>query len=193
LVEVLIIAATVAIAAWTSGAQAHRRIAASRALERYAASRRLRFVPAPAGSPGAGPRVLGDHGGVAFAVDLYRLGADLRTRVCVSVPDGRAAAVSIAQRGAFAWREPPRLSCGHAALDAAYVILDGAAEDLDALGAIAAPLLVIAARPAVWLRSDGRTVTLSWRGTESDPAILDLARNVAVTVSGWRRAPSPYR
>jgi hypothetical protein len=193
MVELFILGVTASVAAWLAGAPAHRRRVAARALDRYAQSRGLSFVPPPMHPRGASPEVRGEKDGVVFVVDLYRMGDDVRTRVRADVSHGRAPLLSVAQRGAFAWKKPETLRIGDDAFDAAYVVTTGAAEDADGLRSTRRPLLVLDRCEGVWLSSDGRRVALSWRGMESDPIVLDAARDAVVVVAGWHRPESPYR
>jgi hypothetical protein len=194
MIELLVIGATLTIAAWATGAQAHRRSSASRALDRYARSRGLHFAPAPASPRGASPRVLGSKDGIAYVVDLYRLGGEMRTRISSAVDRGRPSVLSVSQRGAFAWKKEAALCLGDAAFDRAYIVTTGAAEDAEGLRQVLPTLLVLAERAqGVWLCCDGWKVTVSWRGMESDPIVLDAAREAVVMVAGWHRPESPYR
>ena len=194
MIELLVIGATLTIAAWAPGAQAHRKSAASRALERYARSRGLVFVPAPASSPGASPQVVGSRDEVRYVVDLYRLGGEMRTRISAVPGRGRAPVLSILQRGAFTVHEPSSLRLGDDALDRAFVVKNGGADDAEGLREAARALLLLDHhRKGVWLASDGSKVTVSWRGMESDPVVLDAARDAAVVLAGWHRSESPYR
>ena len=194
MIELLVIGATLTIAAWAAGAQAHRKSGASRALDRYARSRGLLFVPAPASAPGASPQVVGSRDEVRYVVELYRLSGEMRTRVSAVPARGRAPVLSILQRGAFTLRERSTLGLGDDALDRAFVVKNGAAEDAEGLrGAARGLLLLDNRRKGVWLASDGSKVTVSWRGMESDPVVLDAARDAAVMLAGWHRSESPYR
>jgi hypothetical protein len=193
MIELLVIGATLTIAAWATGAQAHRRSAASRALERYARSRGLLFVPAPPSPRGASPRVLGEKDELRYAIDLFRLGDEVRTRVSCASARGRAPVVSASQRGAFAWNRPSAVRLADTAFDAAWIVTAGAAEDIEALRAVLRPLSFFDRRRGVWLSSDGTKTALSWRGMESDPLVLDAAREVVLTVASWHRPDQPYR
>jgi len=197
LIELLVIGATVTIAAWAAGAQAHRRFAAGRALDRYAQSRGLVFVPAPENPRGASPRVLGSKEDVDYVVDLYKLGDEVRTRVSGVIARGaRTPVLSVAQRGAFAWNSTsnPETTIGDAAFDATYVVTSmGSPEDAESLKLTIPSLLLLNGRRGVWLSSDGSRVSASWQGMESDPVILDAARDAVVMVASWHRPESPYR
>ena len=102
MLELLVFGATITVAAWVAGADAHRRVAAARAFDRYAGARGLVFVPARARD--ASPKVSGAKEGIPFVIDLYRLNGDMRTRLSTDAPRGRSAVLSVGQRGAFAWR-----------------------------------------------------------------------------------------
>jgi hypothetical protein len=130
---------------------------------------------------------------IDFRVDLYRLGGEVRTRICSVAARGRAPILSVAHRGAFSWRKRVSITTGDAAFDQAYVVTTGTAEDAERLHAVARELLVFTSRDGVWLHSDGRKVTMSWRGMESDPLVLDAARDAVVKVASWRDTDSPYR
>ena len=194
MIELLIIGATLTIAAWASGSRVHQRNAASRALDRYAQSRGLLFVPAPSAPRGASPRVLGSKDGAAFVVDLYRLGGEIRTRVVSVIERGRPSTLSVCQRGAFAWKEEAIVEIGEPVFDQTFVIQAGTAEDAEGLREARAALLVLGERArGVWLACDGWKISLSWRGMESDPVVLDAARDAVALVAGWHRPGSAYR
>lgn len=184
--------ATLTLAAWVAGADAHRRVAAARALDRYAAARGLVFVPAPARD--ASPKVTGSKDEIPFTIDLYRLNGDMRTRVSTDSPRGRAAVLSVGQRNAFAWQKSAVLSLGDATFDDAFIVMTGSNEDAEALRDATAPLLQLSElRHGIWLRSDGHKVAISWRGVESDPVALDAALAAVVLLAGSHRPPMPYR
>jgi hypothetical protein len=202
MIELLVIGATLTIAAWATGAQAHRRSTASRALDRYAQSRGLLFAPPPSTPRGASPRVLGSKDGVAYVFDLYRLGGEMRTRISSgstqlsagSAQLERELILSVSQRDAFVWKKAAALRIGDPTFDHAYVVTTGAAEDVEGLRQALPALLVLHQRAhGVWLTSDGWRVTVSWRGMESDPLVLDAAREALILVAGWHRPESPYR
>jgi len=193
-IELLVVGATLTIAAWATGAQAHRRTLASRALDRYARSRGLVFAPPPPSPRGSSPRVIGAKDDVRYVVELYRLAGEMRTRVSAVPARGRAPVLSVLQRDAFALRGAPAVRIGDDRLDRAYVVKTGTAEDAEGLRAASRPLLLLEdRRRGVWLASDGSKVTVSWRGMERDPLVLDAARDAAVMVAGWHRSESPYR
>jgi hypothetical protein len=191
--ELLVLAATITLAGWASGAAVHRRALARRALAEYARSRALHFVPPPDGARGASPAVLGTQDGVDYRIELYRLGADIRTRVCAAVPHAGGPELSLSKRGAFTWTAPPAFELDDATFDAAYVVMRGEPALADDLRAIVGPLQALWRREGVWLRSDGARVNLCWRGVEENPLVLDTARETVAAVAGWRRAPRPYR
>ncbi|OJY20593.1 MAG: hypothetical protein BGO98_04710 [Myxococcales bacterium 68-20] len=194
MIELLVLGATLTLAAWATGAQAHRRSAASRALDRYARSRGLVFVPPPTSPRGASPRVVGTKDDVAYAVELVRLDDEVRTRISATATRGRAPVLSVLQRGVFMTTKEPVLRIGDDAFDAAYLVTKGTAQDAEGLRQAARALLLLAdRRHGVWLFSDGLKVTLSWRGAESDPLVLDAARDGVVEVAAWHRPESPYR
>lgn len=192
MLELLVLGATVSIAAWIAGAGAMRKTGAARALDRYAAARGHVYVPPP--SRHASPRVTGAKDGIPFAFDLYRLSGEPRTRITTDAPRGLAAVLSVGQRDAFEWKSVPVLSLGDEGFDRAYVVVTGTAEDGEALRDAKEPLLRLhELRSGVWLRSDGRKVSLSWCGLESDPVVLDAARDALVLVAARHRPEAPYR
>jgi hypothetical protein len=192
-IELLVIGATLTAAAWAAGAQAHRRIAASRALDRYAQSRGLVFVPPPSSPRGASPRVVGAKDNVEYVVDLHKRGGEIRTRISAIVPRGRAPVLSVLQRGAFSL-EKEALRLGDEVFDRSYVVTSGSTEDAEGLREAKSALLLLDHRRAgVWLSSDGFKVAVSWHGMESDPLVLDAARDAVVMVAGLHRTESPYR
>lgn len=85
----------------------------------------------------------------------------------------------------------------HPAFDAAYVVRrsrsEVASDDADVLNDVADALRSLAHRDDVWLRSDGTAVSLSWRGVESHPAVLDAASDALVRVARFHRPETPYR
>lgn len=99
MIELVVIGATLALAAGASGAQLHRRYAAARVFASYATSRRHVFVPAPSESPRASPRVEGVHEGVRFVIDLYKLRDMVRTRVSANVAHGMAPRFDVVRGG----------------------------------------------------------------------------------------------
>ncbi len=192
MLELFVFGATITVAAWVAGADAHRRVAAARALDRYAAARQLVFVPAKARD--ASPKVIGAKDEIPFAIDLYRLNGEMRTRVSTDAPRGRSAVLSVGQRDAFAWQREAVLVLGEEAFDRAYLVMTGAHDDADALRDATAPLVLLAElRHGIWLRSDGHKIAISWRGTESDPIVLDAARDAVVLLAGTHRPETPYR
>lgn len=194
MLELLVFGATLTLAAWAAGAGAHRRTVAARALDRYAAARGLVFVPAPAKPRGASPRVTGTKEGIPYAVDLYRLAGEARTRISTDAPRGRSALLSVGQRGAFQWKSDAVIALGDPRFDERYVVLAGEGEDAEALREASAPLLLLdELRAGVWLRSDGHKVSLSWCGLESDPIVLDAARDALILVATRHRSHAPYR
>src|SRR4051812_8730181 len=99
MIELVVIGATLAIAAGASGAQVRRRILAARTLERYAKWRSHTFVPAARGKES--PRVEGTKSDVSFIIDLVKVSGNLRTRVRAPVTKGPGARIAIVQRGAL--------------------------------------------------------------------------------------------
>jgi hypothetical protein len=173
MIELVVIGATLALAAGASGAQLHRRILASRSLATYATSRRHVFVPPPETPRGASPRVEGKRENVAFTIELYKLRDIVRTRVSANVVCGRLPRFDVT-RGRFSTETP----------DDADAIRHHAGEALKALRS----------RRGVVLSSDGTRVAFTWEGIETNPLLLDAARD-AVTTLATMHAPSstPYR
>jgi len=187
-----VLGATLSAAVWALGSGAARRVGAVRALDRYASARGLVYVPPP--SPRASPKVAGTKDGIPFVFDLYRLNGEARTRVMTDAPRGRAAVLSVGQRDAFHWQTAPVLSLRDERFDGAYLVLTGADEDGEALREAKEPLLLLDdLRQGIWLRSDGHKVSLSWRGLESDPVVLDAARDALVLIAARHRPEAPYR
>lgn len=173
MIELVVIGATLALAAGASGAQLHRRYHASRVFAAYATSRRHVFVPPPDRPRGASPRVEGERENVRFSIDLYKLRDIVRTRVSATVVTGRLPRFEIV--GARVKAETP--------------------DDADAVRHLAGDALkTLRARRSVVLSSDGTRVAFSWQGIESNPLVLDAARD-AVTALATLHAPSstPYR
>lgn len=192
MLELFVLGATLSVAAWVAGTGAARRSGAARALDRYAASRGLIYVPPP--GPRASPKVTGAKEGIPYVFDLYRLNGESRTRISTDAPRGRAAVLSIGQHDAFHWKSGAVLTLGDEELDRAYVVLTGTDEDGEAIRDAKAPLMVLdELRKGVWLRSDGHKVTLCWRGLESDPVVLDAARDALVLIAARHRPANAYR
>lgn len=195
LLEVGVIAATIALAVGASGVERRRRKTAIRTFEQYARSRSFTFVPPPARPKGAGPRVEGKAEDVAFAFDLYRVGGDLRTRITAFAPKGVAPRISIVQRGVVT-RTVGKTSAptGHVAFDRVFETTGATDDDRDRLRETVVPsMLLLAHRERVSLVSSGEKVTLSWSGVEPNPVLLDAARDAAVAVARWHRPDAPYR
>jgi hypothetical protein len=73
-------------------------------------------------------------------------------------------------------------------------VTTGTAQDAEGLRpALRALLLLHDHRRGVWLSSDGHKVMVSWRGMESDPLVLDAARDAVIGVAAWHRPEAPYR
>ena len=196
MIEILILGATLAIAAGASGAQVRRRILAARSLERYSRWRSHLFVPAPRGQES--PRVEGTKGDVTFTIDLVKVAGHLRTRVRAPVTKGPGARVAVVQRGRLgrALRVPAseEAEIGLEAFDSAYR-LHGMAPDeaREWLAGSLAHLIILDERSDVWLGSDGATVTLAWGGVEMNPLLIDAARDLVVSLASWHRPEFPYR
>ena len=194
MLELAVLAGTLAVAGWAAGAQVHRRIAASRAFDRYSQSRGLVFVPPPPHVGGASPRVVGSKDGVGYVVELFRLDGEVRTRVSATASRGRTPVLSVLQCGVFQTEKEPVLFLGDDAFDRAYIVNAGDPQDVDALRDASPALLVLHERcRGLWLASDGNKVAMSWRGMESDPVVIDAARDVVVGIAAVRSAETPYR
>lgn len=193
MLELVVLAGTLAAAGWVAGAQAHRRIAAARALDRYSQSRGLVFVPTPTHQPRTSPRVLGSKDDVAYVVELVRLGPEVRTRVSATTRRGRGPSLSVLQRSAFPTTKCPALVTGDDSFDRAYIVTAGESEDAEGLRRTSSLMVLEQRCRGVWLASDGLKIAVSWRGTESDPVVIDAARDVVVEVAGWHRSEAPYR
>ena len=196
MIELVVLGATLAIAAGASGARVRRRILAARTLERYATWRSHLFVPAPRGAES--PRVEGTKNSVAFTVDLIKISGHLRTRVRAPVTKGPGPRVAVAQRGAFGralrTRAADETEVGIEAFDVAYRLHGMAADEARVwLEESLAHLVCLDERSDVWLGSDGATVTLAWGGVEMNPVLIDAARDLVVSLASWHRPEFPYR
>lgn len=177
MIELMVIGATLALAAGGAGAQLHRRNVALRALAQYAVSRKHVFVPAPAEPSGASPRVEGEREDVAFVVDLYRLGGIVRTRVQAVATHDQLPKIAVVRRGR------------------AYAFTSCTADEESVVRHVAGhALLLLGRRAGVRLACDGSRVSLSWDGIETSPLLLDAARDaVTALTTRLRRARAPYR
>lgn len=196
MIELVVLGATLALAAGASGARVRRRVIAARTLERYAQWRSHRYVPAP--RSGASPRVEGTKDDVAFAIDLVRVRGHVRTRVCADVAKGPGRKIAIVQRGqvsrALGKLEGEAIEVGIAAFDGAYRMHGMVPEEArEFLGKTLAHLVCLDERRDVWLGSDGAKVSLLWSGVERNPMLLDAARDVVVSLAAWHRPEVPYR
>lgn len=196
MIELVVLGATLALAAGASGAQARRRIVAARTLERYAKWRSHLFVPAARRKES--PRVEGTLNDVTFTIDLVRVSGHLKTRVRAPVTKASSAKIAIVQRGAIgralgtrAHEESP---VGIASFDDAYRVHGMAPDEAKAwLEKTMEDLVCLDERHDVWLGSDGGAVTLTWSGVEMNPVLLDSARDVVVSLAAWHRPEFPYR
>lgn len=199
MIELLVIGATLAIAAGASGAQARRRVLAARTLERYAKWRSHTFVPGK--SRKDSPRVEGMKNDVTFTIDLVKISGHLRTRVRAAVTKSSGARIAIVQRGsigrALRTRTRPaddEVEVGIEAFDSSYRLHGMAPDEAKAwLEESMKDLVCLDERTDVWLGSDGATVTLAWGGVEKNPMLLDSARDVVVSLASWHRPEFPYR
>ncbi len=196
MIELVVLGATLALAAGASGAQARRRIVAARTLERYAKWRAHFFVPAPRGRES--PRVEGTKNEVAFTIDLVKIKGHVRTRVRAAVTRSSGARLAIVQRSgigrALKTRVEGEVEVGVAAFDHAYRVHGMTPEEMVVwLEESLQHLVCLDERSDVWLGSDGATVTLTWAGVERNPLLLDAARDVVISLAGWHRPELPYR
>jgi hypothetical protein len=196
MIELVVLGATLALAAGASGAQARRRTLAARTLERYARWRSHLYVPGAQRKDS--PRVEGTKDDVAFTVDLVKIRGNLKTRVRAPVSKGPGAKLAIVQRGAFGralgTRDEGDVVVGIQAFDRAFRVHGMAPEEARAwLEASMENLVILDERNDVWLGSDGATVTVAWSGVEMNPLLLDAARDVVVSLARWHRPEFPYR
>jgi hypothetical protein len=196
MIELVVLGATLALAAGASGAQARRRTLAARTLERYAKWRSHLYVPGAQRKES--PRVEGTKDDVAFTVDLVKIRGNLKTRVRAPVSKGPGAKLAIVQRGAIGralgTRDEGDVLVGVEAFDRAFRVHGMAPEEARAwLEATMENLVILDERSDVWLGSDGATVTLAWLGVEMNPLLLDAARDVVVSMARWHRPEFPYR
>jgi hypothetical protein len=174
--ELVVLGATLALAAGASGVEGWRRIAATRALDRFARWRGHHFAPPKPEVGAKSPRAFGTRGGATFAIDFCRIRGRPHTRVEVDPPAGRLARIDVVRRRG------------------AYIVygLDPADED-ELRAASATSLARLDGWKDVRLSSDGARVTLVWAGLESDPMVLDSALDLAVAVARFERPSAPYR
>lgn len=194
MIELVVLGATLALAAGASGAQARRRIVAARTLERYAKWRSHFFVPAPRGRES--PRVEGTKNEVAFTIDLVKISGHVRTRVRGAVTRSNGARLAIVQRSGLARALKTRgeVEVGVAAFDHAYRVHGMTPDEMCVwLEESLQHLVCLDERSDVWLGSDGATVTLTWGGVERNPVLLDAARDVVISLASWHRPELPYR
>jgi hypothetical protein len=196
MIELVVLGATLAIAAGASGAKARRRVLAARTLERYAKWRAHLYVPAARTKES--PRVEGAKSDVSFIIDLVKIRGHLKTRVRAPVAKGPSAKLAIVQRTAIGrallGRDRDDATVGIDAFDRAYRIhgmTPGEARTW--LDTTIDQLAILDERSDVWLGSDGATVTLAWAGVEMNPLLLDAARDVVVSLASWHRPDRPYR
>ncbi len=174
MVEILVLGATLALAAGASGVEGWRRLAAARALDRFATWRGHHYAP-PSPAVGAkSARAFGVRREARFAIDFCRIKGRPHTRVEVEAPAGRLARLDVVQRrGAY-------IVYGLDPSDAAELHAAASASRLDD-------------RRGVRLTSDGLHVTLVWAGLENDPIVLDSALDFALAAVRFERPDAPYR
>jgi hypothetical protein len=196
MIELVVLGATLALAAGASGARARRRVVAARTLERYARWRSHLFVPGARRNES--PRVEGTKGEAAFTIDLVKIRGQLRTRARAPVTKGFGARIAIVQRSALGRalrrRTDGEIEVGIATFDCAYRLYGMDPEEARAwLEGAMEHLVCLDERSDVWLGSDGATVTLTWGGVEMNPLLLDAARDLVVSLASWHRPEFPYR
>ncbi len=196
MIELVVLGATLVIAAGASGVQVRRRILAARSLERYARWRSHTYIPAPRRTES--PRVEGTQGEVGFTIDLVKASGRLRTRVRAPVTKGPGARIAVVQRGrlgrALRTRAEDEVEVGLEAFDNAFRLHGMAADEArEWLAEALAHLVILDERTDVWLGSDGATVTLAWGGVEMNPLLIDTARDLTVSLASWHRPEFPYR
>lgn len=195
ILEIGVIAATIALAVGAKDAERRRRRRALDTFETYARARSLFYVPPPKYPAGSSPRIEGKSNSAAFAVDLYRLGSEVRTRATAKTLRGVAPSIAIVQRGFFMRASAPVVAVsGDASFDRAYAVSGATAEDMSALREVVVPALVMLdGREGVSLVCSGDEVRLSWSGVETDPLVLDAARDTVVSIATMHRSATPYR
>lgn len=196
MIELVVLGATLVIAAGASGAQARRRVLAARTLQRYAEWRAHLYVPGKQRKQS--PRVEGVKNAIGFTIDLVRVKGHLRTRVTAPVAKGLGARIAIVQRSgiqrALRTRDQDETLVGIDAFDNAYRLHGMAPDEARTwLDESMKDLVCLDERSDVWLGSDGATVTLAWSGVERNPMLLDSARDVVVSLASWHRPEFPYR
>lgn len=182
----IVLGATGLVALFANADRGQARRRARESFRAYATSRSLRFEPAALGR--GSPRIVGTDD----TTDLYRLGGVLRTRSAATASHGRGLVLAIAQRDQFDLPKTSPLHVG--ALGKTFVRVSGAPADLDFLDAIATPLGLLAERRReIWLIGNGSAITVSWRGLERDPQVLDAARAIVLALAEHRSQTEPYR
>jgi hypothetical protein len=167
-VELIVIGATLALAAGASGVEGWRRIAGARALDRFARWKSCSYAPPTQNVKSA--RAFGTRAGIAFAIDFCRVRGTPHTRVVVDSPAARLARVTVQRR------RDSYIVHGLDAADSGVLLSSCSKVDRD-----------------VVLSSDGRRVTVVWRGLETDPIVLDSAVDLAIAASRFERPEAPYR
>jgi|GEM_PF-3585279 len=198
MIELVVLGATLALAAGASGATVRRRLVAARSFEQYARRRSHRFVPAPRG--GQSPRIEGAKDDVPFTVDFVRVSGAVRTRIRAPVVKGPGAKLAVVQKGVLAralgGSDAGRRddAVGIPAFDAAYEMHGMAPDEARAwVAGVLAALTCLDERRDVWIGSDGVTVTMLWGGVEKNPVLIDAARDLTVSLASWHRPETPYR
>lgn len=180
MLELFVLAGSIAAVAATLAVDAHQRTAARRALERYAMRRGYRFA---LGTKRSGPHASGRNGDVEISIDFCRVRGELRTRVCAPTTRGRGPRAAIVQRRS-----------GGASFEEAYRVHGVDPEGAPAmLSGCVEPLQILGRRSAVWLTCNGERASLTWRGIESDIDVMDAAVDAVAAAAAWRAPAAPYR
>lgn len=198
MIELLVVGVTIVAMAGVKGAAAHQRVLAGRTLERYARVRGHAFVPESRPKGRRSPRVDGVVDGHTFAIDFCRVDGRLSTRVAALVARGPAPRFALVQRGRVARAlgviDDGLVGFGDAALDEAYRVRGASPAEVRALLATHhGHLAALDRRSHVWFACDGAQASLTWAGVETDPAVVDAARDVVLAAARWHRPEAPYR
>lgn len=190
--------ATIAAVAGVKGAAAHQRHLAGRTLERYARVRGHAYAPEATTSGRRSPRVDGTKDEVAFAIDFCRIKSTLSTRVSAVVVRPPAPRLAIVQRGGIAralrFDEDGAVGFVDPRVDEAYRVRGASPADARSLLADHEALLAsLDRRSGVWVACDGVRASITWAGVETDPVVLDAARDLAIAAARWHRPEAPYR
>jgi len=167
-VELVVIGATLALAAGASGFEGWRRIAGARALDRFATWKKCSYAPPNAEAKSA--RAFGTREGLAFAIDFCRVDGKPHTRVVVDSAAARLARVTVQRRRG------------------AYIVYGLDPADTEELLSSCSKI-----ERDVTLTSDGHRMSVVWRGLETDPIAMDSAVDLAIAACRFERPDAPYR